>query len=266
MGFYEDIAPFYDYIFPAGEEQIKLLSDIAGDTVAGKPVASSHPTSDHPKKILDLACGTGEYSIKLAHAGHEVWGIDADPEMIRLARLKATENNVPAVFIAADMLELDDALCNYPGAEFDIIFCIGNSIVHLGSTDAIEVMIKRMKMRLAPGGAILLQIINFDRIIQKGITSLPTLTNNEKGLAFQRNYTLDKHTGLIDFETVLTVKQNNGNIRMCNSVKLFPLTSSMLGDILMNAGFELFEFYGDFKNGSYDAGDSFMLVALITGR
>jgi SAM-dependent methyltransferase len=42
-----------------------------------------------PRRILELGCGTGEDAIRLAQAGHRVFAIDASPEMIRIARLKA---------------------------------------------------------------------------------------------------------------------------------------------------------------------------------
>ena len=185
MGFYEEIAPYYDYIFPAGEEQLRLISDIAGEP---------------PKRILDIACGTGAYSVRLAREGHVVWGMDADAEMIRLAGLKAAQEDVPVRFFAGDMLELGKGI---GGADdrFDCIFCIGNSIVHLGSKEAVGAAVTEMKEHLAPSGSIVLQIINFDRVLEKGITSLPTLKNEDIGLVFQRNYTRDETPGLINFDT-----------------------------------------------------------------
>lgn len=250
MGFYQEISPYYDYIFPAGEEQLKLISDIAGEP---------------PKRILDIACGTGAYSVRLAKAGHDVWGVDADPEMIRLAGLKAAANYVPVKFFAGDMLELDKGLGS-TGGKFDCIFCIGNSIVHLGSKDAIRTAVIKMKEQLVPGGSIVLQIINFDRILEKGVTSLPTIKNEEAGLVFQRNYIRDENSGLIYFDTVLAVDEKTGPVRLSNRVELFPLTSSMLGSIFMSAGVDSFNFYGDFNRNQYVPGDSFMLVAVVASR
>lgn len=247
MGFYEEIAPYYDYIFPAGEEQLRLISE-----TAGKP----------PKRILDIACGTGAYSVRLAQAGHVVWGMDADAEMVKRAGVKAAENNVDVRFFVGDMLELGKSI-DRADRGFDCIFCIGNSIVHLGSKDAVRTAVMQMKEQLAPGGRMILQIINFDRVLEKGITSLPTLKNEVIGLVFQRNYTRDEKTGLIYFDTVLSVDEPTGPIRLSNRVELFPLTSSMLRDVLTDAGFDPFEFYGDFARNPYIPHESFMLVALI---
>lgn len=269
MDFYEEISPYYDYIFPAGEEQLKLISDIAGEP---------------PKRILDIACGTGAYSVRLAQAGHNVWGMDFDAEMIRLARSKAARNNVQAAFFTGDMLELDKAIGNVgpgsaslggpgglgsasPGStgnKFDCIFCIGNSIVHLGSKDAIRTAVIKMKEQLAPGGSIVLQVINFDRILEKGVTSLPTIANEKAGLVFRRNYTRDEITGLIYFDTVLNVDKKTDPVCLSNRVELFPLTSSILEGILMDAGIDSFAFYGDFNRNSFVPDDSFMLVVVAS--
>ncbi|MDP4181321.1 MAG: class I SAM-dependent methyltransferase, partial [Bacillota bacterium] len=57
MGFYDEISKYYDYIFPSFEEQLRFINDIAGEP---------------PRSLLDIACGTGSYSIKLAKKGFDI--------------------------------------------------------------------------------------------------------------------------------------------------------------------------------------------------
>ncbi|WP_132029753.1 class I SAM-dependent methyltransferase, partial [Keratinibaculum paraultunense] len=40
-------------------------------------------------KVLDVGCGTGNFSIKLAKMGCEVVGIDVSKEMLKVAEEKA---------------------------------------------------------------------------------------------------------------------------------------------------------------------------------
>lgn len=241
MGFYEQIAPYYDYIFPAGEQQLEFIKKVAGRT---------------PQKILDIACGTGEYSISLAQQGYNVWATDIDAEMVHRAQKKAIENKVAVKTFVSDMRQLDQ----HTNELFDCIFCIGNSIVHLGDADSILTAVIQMKNRLAPSGKLILQIINFDRILSKGITALPTIQNNEIDLEFHRNYIRDKERGLIYFDTVLTVKEGNAPSRFTNRVELFPLLASSLKEILTKAGFRSINFYGGFDQESYIPDESFLLV------
>jgi SAM-dependent methyltransferase len=72
-------------------------------------------------KILDLACGTGILALILAENGHYIRGIDISPQMIEIARNKATV--IPdTAFQVQDMTKFwaDDA--------FDLVTCIFDSI------------------------------------------------------------------------------------------------------------------------------------------
>ena len=42
-------------------------------------------------KILELGCGTGKHTIRLACEGHELTGLDRAPEMLKKAKKKATK-------------------------------------------------------------------------------------------------------------------------------------------------------------------------------
>ena len=55
------------------------------------------------KTILDLGCGTGNHTLRLAARGYEVVGIDRSPEMLAEADRKAHEQGVTAHFQQADI-------------------------------------------------------------------------------------------------------------------------------------------------------------------
>lgn len=54
-----------------------------------------------PKKILDVATGTGALAFEFAKAGHNVVGIDLSPKMLAQARKKLNPN-IKLVFQEAD--------------------------------------------------------------------------------------------------------------------------------------------------------------------
>jgi len=65
-------------------------------------------------KILDVGCGTGNFSIKLAEMGCEVIGIDVSEEMLDQARKKAKEKGLNIEFKIMDVYNLD-----FPDKTFD---------------------------------------------------------------------------------------------------------------------------------------------------
>ncbi|MDR2037654.1 MAG: class I SAM-dependent methyltransferase [Bacteroidales bacterium] len=75
--------------------------------------------------ILELCCGTGRLTIPLAQEGYHITGVDNSTSMLKQAKGKANELNVPVRFIKSDMrsFELPEV--------YDIIFIPFNSIHHL---------------------------------------------------------------------------------------------------------------------------------------
>ena len=53
-------------------------------------------------KILDVGCGAGFFSVLLAKEGHQVTGIDLTPDMIKNARLLASEEKTDCEFLVMD--------------------------------------------------------------------------------------------------------------------------------------------------------------------
>jgi ubiquinone/menaquinone biosynthesis C-methylase UbiE len=99
------------------------------------------------RRILDVGCGPGQFTILLAEAvpGAETWGIDLAPTMIELAREHAAKSPAAARlhFEVADVAKLP-----FPDAHFDAVVSSG-SIKHWPDAGA---GLREMHRVLAPGG------------------------------------------------------------------------------------------------------------------
>jgi len=58
------------------------------------------------KRVLDLASGTGNLSIKLGNQGYEVFGLDYSPGMVRVAKRKIVDKPFTMHMIIADFRKL----------------------------------------------------------------------------------------------------------------------------------------------------------------
>ncbi len=95
----------------------------------------------HCRHILEVGCGTGEFSRLIAERAEKVLAIDLSPQMIRLAR----ENSKLCPNI--DFIEGDVMTYQLPDNQFDCIATL-TTIHHL----PIEIILRKIKKALKPGG------------------------------------------------------------------------------------------------------------------
>lgn len=67
-------------------------------------------------KVLDVGCGTGNFSIKLAQQGCKVIGIDISDEMLDIARMKAKKLELDIAFYNMDVYNLQFDEESFDGA------------------------------------------------------------------------------------------------------------------------------------------------------
>jgi SAM-dependent methyltransferase len=96
-------------------------------------------------RILDAGCGTGRVGGYLAEAGHDVVGVDVDPELIA-----AAQADHPGRWLVADLAELDLPARGIPGP-FDAIVSAGNVMTFLAPGTRREVL-RRLRAHLRDDG------------------------------------------------------------------------------------------------------------------
>lgn len=242
MPFYSKIADYYDSIFPFNRNQIDFVKSCIKEPCENR-------------SVLDIGCGTGDLAIAFADMGLQVIGIDTDEKMLCKAREKINKDN-PVSFIGMDMKRVTEHF-NIP--LFDIVLCFGNTLVHLTSLPEIDNFCKQVKKILKDDGAFLFQILNYDHILDHNIKSLPLIENNT--ITFERYYEYDGINNLIEFRTVLTVKESNRVIE--NIILLYPLRKHELDMALKKAGFTYISYYADFDKSDLKD-DSLPLVGKVT--
>lgn len=227
MAFYESISDLYDFIFPLNPVQIDFVTDRLAPC--------------EQKNLLDVGCGTGNLCLALGPHFKAIHGIDPDVSMLDIAIEKAGKNHPNLHFSPYGMLDIDT---NF--SDLDAILCFGNTLVHLSSEDEILQFFKQSQKALKPGGKLLVQIINYDRILNQDIKGLPGIENDK--ISFERKYNYLPDKNLIEFETLLSIKESGQKIN--NLIHLYPIRKSRLDGLLSEAGFKKVIYYGNFKKES----------------
>lgn len=132
----------------------ELQSPLAGrwleELLRPLPCAKGEPGKRlEGKRVLDVGCGAGFFSILLAREGAQVTGIDLTDEMVENARTLASEAGAPCEFFRMDAENPD-----FPPESFDLIVMRNVTWTLPGAADAYKAWLSLLKK-----GAYLL---NFD--------------------------------------------------------------------------------------------------------
>jgi len=112
-----------------------------------------------PARVLDLACGQGRHSIRLAMAGYEVVGLDSSPLFIDQARRASANAEVRVEFVEGDMRRVPF------DTEFDAVLSLFTSW-GFGDDATNQGVLRGVGRALRRGGLFVLEINNRDWILQ----------------------------------------------------------------------------------------------------
>jgi len=110
--------------------------------------------------ILDLGCGPGLYTEKLAQKGHDVTGMDFSANSIRYAQESARSKNLNISYAQQNYLDL------HVESQYDLIIMIFTDFGVL-SPDQREILLANIYGALKPGGKFLFDVLN-DNFTQSG--------------------------------------------------------------------------------------------------
>lgn len=113
--------------------------------------------SAKPARILDLGCGPGLYSNRLADLGHECVGIDFSPASIAHATQHAHQHKLHCTYIEQDIRQADF------GSGFDLVMFIYGEFNVFRPADA-RLILEKAYQALANGGRLLLEVHTFDAV------------------------------------------------------------------------------------------------------
>lgn len=97
--------------------------------------------------LLDLGCGTGSMSVKMAEKGFDVIGVDISIGMLGVAQQKMYESGKQILFLNQPMQDIDLY------GTVDCAICVLDGVNHLNNSDEVRQTFEKVSLFMNKGGA-----------------------------------------------------------------------------------------------------------------
>ncbi|MGM0900150.1 class I SAM-dependent DNA methyltransferase [Mesobacillus maritimus] len=195
------------------------------------------------KRMMDLACGTGELSVRFAKAGFHVTGIDLSEDMLAVAQTKAGRNGLSIPFYHQDMTELNGL------GEFNLIGIFCDSLNYLQEIADVQQTFAKVFEHLEPGGLFLFDVHSIyktDVIFQEG-----PFTYNDEEISYIWNCFPGEAPHSVEHElTFFVLDESTGQydrVEEYHYQRTYEINQYI--ELLQEAGFEFLESIADFQQG-----------------
>jgi glycine/sarcosine N-methyltransferase len=238
MIFYDSLVQVYDELFPLNPATVSFIAQ--------------PPRQD--ALAVDLGCATGSHSLALAKGSWRVAGLEPAEGMLAEARKQAAELGLDkrAEFRQAGMLEMSASIKAGSAA---LVLCIGNTLPHLRDEHELALFFKEAAQALEVGGRLILQTLNYQKILAQKPAKLPDLRLGDK--VFTRRYRY-RSDGAIDFLTSFGPK--TAGERPENSVRLYPFSPGAIVAAADRQGFLPRGIYASWTEEDFDPQASDILI------
>jgi len=246
--FYDELSSMYDVMFPYASQTMRV--DFLDRIFTERGI----------KTVLDCGCGTGRQVIDLSLRGFRVSGSDISPNMLDLARQNAAVNGLNLEWIESDFGSIKKRVAH----KFGGVYCIGNSLPHVGDRAALKKALGAMVEVLEDGGVLVLHLLNYEHLLTEKLRLMPTLTGYHRGTRYIFQRILDfLPGGLLNF-SILTLReseQDKYDPSLITTLQ-YPATRNELDELLVSLGMIHVTFYGGFDQSEYSIhGDNLVLTA-----
>ena len=186
---FDQLAPIYESLW--GDDSRKQFGSLVLELI--EKYAKPNP------KILDVACGTGQFAAWATSLGYDVSGADISKKMIEIAGKRVSRNKL----YVAPLQNLNIV----PGS-FDVITCLYDSL-NLVESKNLEAVVHNISNKLGIGGLFI-----FDVNTKKGFNKRWNKTENfslgDKNIEIDYFWNASEKQGVLSVDTSLNKEKNLG--------------------------------------------------------
>jgi SAM-dependent methyltransferase len=236
--FWEEMFPF---MFPDGrlaeaEEQCDALITLA---------------VPQGRRVLDLCCGPGRFSVAFARRGHAVTGVDRTAFLLEKARASAQNAKAEVEFVESDMRDFVR-----PEA-FDLVLSLFTSFGYFDDKGEDLAVLGNIHTSLAKGGRLVLDVAAKERLAR--IFQPTTSETLEDGsMLVERHEIIDDWTRVRN-EWILIRDGRTKSFKFHHTI----YSGEEMRALLLRAGFGEVKLYGDFDGSQYGVSSARLVAVAV---
>lgn len=196
------------------------------------------------RRVLDLGCGTGIFSVALAGRGHQVTGVDPAAAMLDIARCRPDGDKVR--WVQADARSVDLA------ERFDMVLMTGHAFQTLLSRSDRTALIGTMAGHLEPGGRFFFDSRNpIARAWEQWVPAVTRQTRRHPDfgdIVSWNDAEYDRDNGVVTYDT--NYRLESGRTFSARSQIAFPPQAEIAG-LIAEAGLSVDRWIGDCAGGEF---------------
>ncbi len=209
--------------------------------------------------LFDLGCGPAIHTRALVEKGYRVIGLDRSEAMLE----RAGKAPAGSLFVMGDLTALPlSAATGAAGA-----ICLGNTLVHFLDDEPYVSLFRALRERITPGGALIIQILNYVRLREGKVRHLP-LNFRDGGDGNEAIFLrlldfLDERR--VHFEVVSLMRrpaEETARLTNTTSSILRALRFDELVAFLGRGGFDKIELFGSYGGEPFDEHRSHDVIAV----
>ncbi len=201
--------------------------------------------------ILDLCCGTGRHSIRLAELGYNVIGMDISSDFLQTATEKSSQLGLSNQWIIGDMRDIPFE------NKFDLVFIMFGAWGFFEEDRENFNVFGAVNQALKMNGHFILDFFNRDWILRH---FQPAYWVERKVGYYLERRQFDNLKGRLNTENIF-IKRDGQILKWKTSIRAF--TFQEIIKLLDQAGFSIYNVYGNLERQSYDLNTPRMLLHAI---
>jgi glycine/sarcosine N-methyltransferase len=256
--FYGDLAHDYEWLFP--DKTVGRLGELGATSPGNQPLLEAAVKAlGLGTPVLDSSCGIGADAMALARKGLAVTASDGSQAMVAETRRRSEQYGIAMTVSQSQWHDLPDRA---PGP-FELVLCLGNSIVHTETRTNRVAALEDMRKVLSPAGTLIVDSRNWELMYSSRPRIVPARQVIErKGLRCSSLYIWtipDYFEAPCSAEIVLLFEDAQGRTSYRRHVIGFiPFHHDDLADDIRAAGFTI-------RDDSYtEDGNFYAIAAAVT--